>query len=126
MSAGAGAFAARVNLPCRIFYGPDSMLELSGTAVAIDTSSVVLEMTNGNGQIEPELGERVRLELSLPVNAREAGARCLEVRARVAGMQMMRDGSRQVTCTFRKPSFKEQVDQATPKPMKRAARNWKM
>src|SRR5436190_18954330 len=110
MSLPARAFSAQVQLPCRVFCGPDSTLELSGTAVSIDTGSVVLAMpvfmsTNEN-VAHPQLGDKVRLELSLPVAAPNvepsAGAKYLAVQARVAAVTELLDGSRHIKFTFRK------------------------
>jgi hypothetical protein len=114
-----------VNLPCRVFCGPESALELSGTALSIDTGSLVLALT-ANGSPHPAMGERVRLELSLPVSDLNGGARYLAVRARVASVAQMDDGSQRFTMTFRKPSFKERVDVASRKPPKAAAKGWAM
>jgi hypothetical protein len=127
MNVPARAFSARVQLPCRVFCGPDSALELSGVAVSIDTGSLVLAMPAvQTNQPKPQPGERVRLELSLPVAERNAGAKCLELRARVAEVTELHDGSCQITFTFRKASFKDRVEGALPKPAKTAAKGWRM
>jgi len=127
MNVPARAFSARVQLPCRVFCGPDSALELSGVAVSIDTGSLVLAMPAVQAdQPKPQPGERVRLELSLPVAERNACAKCLELRARVAEVTELNDGSRQITFTFRKASFKDRVEGALPKPAKAAAKGWRM
>src|SRR5207302_6793655 len=75
------AFSAKVDLPCRVFCGPDSMVELSAMAVNIDTDSLVLTVRRGESKAFPELGERVSLEMLLPGNASQAKAKCLTVRA---------------------------------------------
>jgi len=129
MSLPARAFSAHIQLPCRVFCGPDSILELSGMAVSIDTSSLVLAMPARNGalvnQAEPQVGDKVRLELSLPVTERNAGAKYLALRARVADVTEMQDGERQIRFTFRKASFKDRVE-GGPKPAKAAAKGWRM
>ena len=110
MSLPARAFSAHVQLPCRVFCGPESILELSGMAVSIDTGSLVLAMPARNGNPEhapepceqPKLGDKVRLELSLPVTEVNAGEKYLALQARVAGVTEMLDGSRQIKFTFRK------------------------
>ncbi|HSP67447.1 MAG TPA: hypothetical protein VLN48_06955 [Bryobacteraceae bacterium] len=127
MSDPARAFSARVQLPCRVFCGPESFLELSGVAVSIDTGSLVLSMPAGNAdQQAPQPGDRVRLELSLPVTESNAGAKCLEVRARVSNITQQVDGSRQVTFTFRKASFKDLVEDPLPKASKADGKVWRM
>jgi len=131
MSLSARAFSAHVQLPCRVFCGPDSILELSGIAVSIDTGSLVLSMPARNGAAEnhhgqPLLGDKVRLELSLPVTERSAGAKYLALQARVALVTEMHDGSRQIKFTFRKASFKDRVEEAIAKPPKPAGKLWRM
>jgi len=87
MSVPARGFSARVQLPCRVFCGPDSILELSGVAVSIDTGTLVLALpARDSSQSMPQPGDKVRLELSLPVTESTAGAKCLELRARVSNM----------------------------------------
>ena len=143
MSLPARAFSAQVQLPCRVFCGPDSTLELSAMAVSIDTGSVVLAMPVGlraeNQSAEhPQLGDKVRLELSLPVAAPNveqngdvsvqqiAGAKYLAVQARVASVTELLDGSRHIKFTFRKASFKDRLAEALPKPPKAASKTWRM
>ena|SRR5678810_545400 len=127
MSVPARGFSARVQLPCRVFCGPESILELSGVAVSIDTGSLVLSMPAGNAnQQTPQPGDKVRLELSLPVTESNAGAKCLEVRARVSNITQQVDGSRQVTFTFRKASFKDLVEDPLPKASKADGKVWRM
>ena len=128
MSLPARAFSAQVQLPCRVFCGPDSILELSGMAVSIDTGSLVLALParGGAGILQPQLGDKVRLELSLPVTERSAGAKYLALRARVALVTEMHDGSRQIKFTFRKVSFKDRLEEALPKAPKAASKAWRM
>ena len=134
MSLPARAFSAHVQLPCRVFCGPESILELSGMAVSIDTGSLVLAMPARNGSPEnapeqseqPKLGDKVRLELSLPVTEVNAGEKYLALQARVAGVTEMHDGSRQIKFTFRKASFKARVEEALPKAPKSTSKLWRM
>ena len=134
MSMPARAFSAHVQLPCRVFCGPDSILELSGIAVSIDTGSLVLALPVHKGGLDdpgdpcehPQLGDKVRLELSLPVTDLNAGAKYLALRARVAAVTEMHDGSRQIKFTFRKASFKDRVEEALPKAPKAASKLWRM
>jgi hypothetical protein len=135
MSLPARAFSAHVQLPCRVFCGPESILELSGMAVSIDTGSLVLAMPARNGIPEhathepcehPKRGDKVRLELSLPVTEVNAGEKYLALQARVAGVTEMHDGSRQIKFTFRKASFKARVEEALPKAPKPTSKLWRM
>ena len=100
------------------------MLELSGTAVSIDTDSMVLTLGHEH-QPGPELGERVRLELLLPVNSVKAKPKCLTVRARVVRVTEMPDGTRQIGFSFRKPSFRDLPESSLRKPAV-ATSGWEM
>ena len=117
-------FSAKVELPCKIFCGPDSMLEFSGIAVNINTGSLLLQLEMHNGPWQPVVGEKVRLELSLPVNFEMAKAKSLNVRARVANVMDMPDGSQRLELRFRKPSFKDigKIEE----PSKAAGNGWEM
>jgi len=117
-------FSAKVELPCKIFCGPDSMLEFSGIAVNINTGSLLLQLEMHNGPWQPVVGERVRLELSLPVNVELAKAKSLNVRARVANVMDMPDGSQRLELRFRKPSFKDSGK--IEEPIKAAGNGWEM
>jgi hypothetical protein len=117
-------FSAKVELPCKIFCGPDSMLEFSGIAVNINIGSVLLQLQAHNGPWRPVVGERVRLELSLPVNFELAKAKSLNVRARVANVTGMPDGGQQLELRFRKPSFKDSGKIESP--AKSAGNGWEM
>jgi hypothetical protein len=117
-------FSAKVELPCKIFCGPDSMLEFTGVAVSINTGSVQLQIQAHNGPWQPVVGEKVRLELSLPVNFELAKAKSLNVRARVANVTEMPDGGQQLELRFRKPSFKDSGKVESP--AKIAGNGWEM
>lgn len=117
-------FSAKVELPCKIFCGPDSMLEFSGVAVNIDTGSLMLQLGTQDGPWHPVVGERVRLELSLPVNFELAKAKSLSVRARVANVTDLPDGSQRLELHFRKPSFKDSGKIEVP--AKAAGSGWEM
>ena len=117
-------FSAKVELPCKIFCGPDSMLEFSGIAVNINTGSLLLQLGALDGPWQPVVGERVRLELSLPVNFELARAKSLSVRARVANVTDMPDGTQRLELHFRKPSFKDSGKVEAP--AKTAGNGWEM
>ena len=106
-------------------------------AVSIDTHSLVLAMPARTSAQEslpehPQLGDQVRLELSLPVSEQNARAKYLALNARVAEVAELNDGSRQVKFTFRKASFKDRVEgdeakEAKPaKSAKPAGKGWRM
>jgi hypothetical protein len=98
-------------------------------AVSIDTRSLVLAMparaSGPEPHNQPQLGDSVRLELSLPTE-RSVRARYLALRARVALVTDMLDGTRQIKFTFRKASFKDRVGGALVKPVKSAGKLWRM
>jgi len=119
-------FSAKVELPCKIFCGPDSMMEFAGVAVNIDPGSVLLQLGTHNGPWQPVVGEKVRLELSLPVNLELAKAKSLSVRARVANVTDMPDGSQRLELRFRKPSFKDSGKNGLERPAKARGSGWEM
>ena len=101
------SFSATVDLPCRVFCGPESLHEVSGTAVNIGTAKLLLELKRPPEIWAPAVGDRVRLELLLPVSTPSAAARCLSFRARVTAVSGTPAGGWRVEFTFRKPSFKD-------------------
>ena len=100
-------FSADVELPCKIFCGPESLLEVAGTAVNIGPASVRLHLDVVGSPWQPLVGETIRLELLLPVESVHAKAKYLSVRARVEDVSEMPDGRRRLEVRFRKPVFKE-------------------
>ena len=108
-------FSAEVELPCKIFCGPDSLLEVAGTAVNIGPGSVRLRLDSLDGAWQPLVGESIRLELLLPVKSARAKAKYLSVRARVADITEMPDGKRRLELRFRKPVFKERLKETGEK-----------
>jgi len=108
-------FSAEVELPCKIFCGPDSLLEVAGTAVNIGPASVRLRLDSLDGAWQPLVGESIRLELLLPVKSDRAKAKYLSVRARVADITEMPDGKRRLELRFRKPVFKERLKETGEK-----------
>lgn len=108
-------FSAEVELPCKIFCGPDSLLEIAGTAVNIGPASVRLRLDSLDGAWQPLVGESIRLELLLPVKSARAKAKYLSVRARVADITEMPDGKRRLELRFRKPVFKERLKETGEK-----------
>ena len=108
-------FSAEVELPCKIFCGPDSLLEVAGTALNIGPASVRLRLDSLDGAWQPLVGESIRLELLLPVKSARAKAKYLSVRARVADITEMPDGKRRLELRFRKPVFKERLKETGEK-----------
>src|SRR5258708_35118489 len=104
-------FSAEVELPCKIFCGPDSLLEIAGTAVNIGPASVRLQLDSLDGAWQPLVGESIRLELLLPVKSARAKAKYLSVRARVADVTDMPDGKRRLEFRFRNPPFKQRLNE---------------
>ena len=102
-------FSAEVELPCKIFCGPDSLLEIAGTAVNIGPASVRLHLEPLEGSWQPLVGDTLRVELVMPVKSARAKAKCLSVRARVLNVTELPDGRRRLELRFRKPVFKERA-----------------
>ena len=125
-------FSAEVELPCKIFCGPDSLLEVAGTALNIGPASVRLRLDSPDGVWHPLVGESIRLELLLPVKSARAKAKYLSVRARVADVTEMPDGKRRLELRFRKPAFKERLketgekDNGLAKTAQAAHAKWRM
>jgi hypothetical protein len=125
-------FWAEVQLPCKIFCGPDSLLEVAGTAVNIGPASVRLHLDSVPASWEPSVGESIRVELLLPVKSARAKSKYLSVRARVADVTEMPDGTRRLELRFRKPVFKERLKEADQKenglakPAQAAHVKWRM
>jgi hypothetical protein len=125
-------FSAEVELPCKIFCGPDSLLEVAGTALNIGPASVRLQLDSLDGAWHPLVGESIRLELLMPVKSTRAKAKYLSVRARVADVTDMPDGKRRLELRFRKPVFKERLketgesDNGSAKTSRVAHAKWRM
>ena len=127
MRIGQQVFSAHVELPCRIFCGPGSMLEVPGTAVKLGPASVHLQVSGGSWH--PVVGEQLRLELALPVHQNGSGdgtARNLSVRATVAEVTEQPDGSRALELRFRKPVFKDRISRNGHAEEAAAPVKWKM
>jgi len=125
-------FSAEVELPCKLFCGPDSLLEIAGTALTIGPASVRLQLDTPDGAWHPLVGESIRLELLLPVKSARAKAKYLSVRARVSDVTDMPDGRRRLELRFRKPAFKERLketgesDNGSAKISRAAHSKWRM
>jgi len=120
-------FSAQVELPCKIFCGPDALLELSGTAVNIGPASLRLHLGELFSSWQPVVGEHLRLELLMPVNQEQAKAKYMSVRATVAEIVERADGTRWLELRFRKPIFKDRADGSNGSAnAKSATAKWKM
>ena len=114
-------FATKVELPCKVYCGPDSMVQLAATALSINTGSLTLALGVG---VLPLVGARVKLEVLLPANEQNPVAKCLALRAKVTHTTELPDGSCQVELSFRKASFKD-VEQSPRRKQLKAAKNAK-
>jgi hypothetical protein len=103
-------FSAKVDLPCKIFCGPDSALELSGTATSIETGRLQLDVGTLYNMWRPVVGDSVKLELSLPMEVEPAKAKYLSVRARIASVEPRPDGSQRLELLFRRPVFRDRAE----------------
>jgi len=124
MKIGEQAFSANVELPCKVFCGPDAAIEFSGTAVSIDPGNLLLDLGAVHGTKCPDTGEQVRLELYLPVHSESAKAKSLIVRARVTAVKGMPDGSTRLELKFRKPAFRDRGDRISQ--AAQVASGWRM
>ena len=125
-------FSAEVELPCKIFCGPDSLLEIAGTAVNIGPASVRLHLEPLDGSWQPLVGDTIRVELVMPVNSDHAKEKYLSVRARVLDVVELPDGRRRLELRFRKPVFKERAkengagEEGLATPARAAHAKWRM
>jgi hypothetical protein len=119
-------FSAQVELPCKIFCGPESLLEVAGTAVRIGPANVQLRLRGEVDHWRPTVGEPLRLELLLPASLEHSKARYLSARATVAEVAEQPDGTFWLELRFRKPIFKEGNSQTAPVAINGAAVKWKM
>lgn len=120
-------FSAQVELPCKIFCGPDSLLEFEGTAVNIGPASMRLHLDKLFSSWRPLVGEQLRLELLMPVNMEQAKAKYMSVRATVADVAEQPDGTRWLELRFRKPIFKDRMNEnGAARPARAASAKWKM
>ena len=83
------------------------MLEFAGTALNIETAKLLLELKELPEHWRPVVGERVRLELQLPVGVENSAPRCISFRARVAAVTETPQGGWRLELAFRKPAFKD-------------------
>jgi len=117
MKANSRVFSTDVELHCKVFWGPKARLEFSGTAVSIDSGSMSLRFP-GDHSPYPNVGDRVHLEVSLPVSSKKAAAKCLALRAEVVQVSDAGDGSRQLNLHFRKAAFRDLGEGVRPKSVK--------
>ena len=130
MNTSARGFSTQIKLPCTVFCGPDAADQLSGTAVKIEPGSMILRLTATSREF-PRVGDKVDLEVHLPVNFELAGAKNLSIRGQVVDMTEMSDGARQYVLNFRRANFTDRVRKnggtAPPKRKTRAAsEGWEM
>ena len=125
-------FSAEVELPCKIFCGPDSLLEIAGTAVNIGPASVRLHLEPLAGSWQPLVGDTLLVELVMPVKSARAKAKYLSVRARVLDVVDLPGGRRRLELRFRKPVFKERAkengasEDRLALPLRAAHTKWRM
>ncbi len=82
------------------------MFEFPATALDIGTARLMLELKEQPAHWQPAMGERVLLELLLPVGAESVQGRSINFRAKVAAAVETPTGGLRLELTFRKPSFK--------------------
>lgn len=130
MTTRARSFSTLVRLPCTVFCGPDAAQKLSGTAVRIEPGSMILLLTATSGMF-PTVGDKLELDVHLPVNFELAGAKNLSIRGQVLEVTETVDGARQLVLSFRRANFTDRIRKepsaAMPKRRVRAAsEGWEM
>ena len=91
---------------------------------------MILRLT-ATSRMFPRVGDKVGLDVHLPVNFELAGAKDLSIRGQVIEVMEMRDGARQFVLSFRRANFKDRNgkngDLVAPKRKGRAApKEWEM
>lgn len=130
MNTSARGFSSHVTLPCTVSCGPEAGQKLNGTALKIEPGSMILRLT-ATSRMFPQVGDKVDLDVHLPVNFELAGAKDLSIRGQVLEVTEMRDGSRQFVLSFRRANFRDRNGKnghrAAPKrKMKVATEGWEM
>jgi hypothetical protein len=129
MRPGSPAFSTQMKLPCTVLCGPEAH-RLSGTALKIEPESMVLQLA-ANSRMFPRVGEKVDLEVHLPVNSELAGAKDLSIRGLIVEVTESRDGVRRFVLSFRRAHFRDRNSKnghSTPpkRKAKAASEGWEM
>ena len=95
-----------IKLPCTLSYGADASQRFSGTAIKIEPESMVLRLAPAAPPF-PRVGDKVALEVHLPVNSDMAGAKDLSIRGLIVSIVELPDGVRQFVLNFRRAHFKD-------------------
>jgi hypothetical protein len=99
-------FSNEIKLPCTVSCGADGPRTFSGTAIKIEPESMVLRLAPASPPF-PRVGDKVKLEVHLPVNPEMASAKDLSISGLIVSMVEMPDGVRQFVLNFRRAHFKD-------------------
>lgn len=99
-------FSNEIKLPCTVSCGTDAPRTYSGTAIKIEPESMVLRLAPASTPL-PRVGDKVDLEVHLPVTSEMAGAKDLSIRGLIVSIVELPDGVRQFVLNFRRAHFKD-------------------
>lgn len=120
MKAEARKLSTDMALPCKVYCGPGSHTVVAGTAVEIDSGSALLSLPVDDQNPYPAVGDRVRLQVLLPMGVHNTAPKCLIARATVVRATRLTDGSQLVVFSFRRANFRD------IEPPRKAANGWAM
>lgn len=118
------AYQVDTELPCKLSWGRDPLIELWGTAVEIGPNKVLLVLAAADERLWPGIGRKVRVEVFMP-ESQSAPSKCLTCSCSIERASGLKNGRVLLTCSFRRAMFR---DASNPAPLKelKAASGWKM
>jgi hypothetical protein len=117
-------FAAKVELPCKLFCESGSRAELSGIVTNIDTGSLLLQL-----QASPncmDLGDRARLEVTLPLGSGRNIPKYLSLRARLIAIEERPNGMHRLRFKLWKFKFADRIERKANKAANASGLGWRM
>ena len=116
-----------LDLPCKLIWGTDPKIELTGTAIEVGIDSILVALPREDPRLCPHVGRRVRVEVVWPSSSQRgpgrATSKMLTCRGSVADLRESQDGTLQLACSIHKGRFSD----APPRPKVSKLRNhWTM
>jgi hypothetical protein len=94
-----------IELPCKLTWGSDPRIELTGKAVEISIDSIKLELGERDCRLWPPIGRRITVEVSWFPHELDAHEKRLTCRGSVASAMEAADGTLLLDCAVRKGRF---------------------
>ena len=104
-----------LDLPCKLIWGTDPKIELTGTAIEVGIDSILIALPREDPRLRPHVGRRVRVEVIWPSGEdgpNRATAKMLTCRGSVADLEECLDGRLRLVCSIHKGRFSD----APPRP----------